>query len=83
MDLTDAYDMKRRRTNTFGLGVIAGILLMVVIMTILDSGGPTREEMQRRFDAYHQCMQIPNCRMDTGDFIEYYDLKYKLLQLEN
>ena len=83
MDLMDDYDRKRRTTNTFGAGVFVGIVMMVVIMLLLDAAGPPRDELERRFEAYNLCIKINKCRMDPGDFVDYYDLKYKLLQEED
>ena len=83
MDLMDDYDRKRRATNTFGKGVFTGIIMMVVIMLMIDAGGPTKTDLEREIEAYQLCIKINKCRMDPGDFIDYYDLKYKLLQEED
>ena len=50
---------------------------------VLDAAGPPRDELERRFEAYNLCIKINKCRMDPGDFVDYYDLKYKLLQEED
>ncbi len=34
-------------------------------------------EMQRDYDAYRECIPKPNC-MTAHDYIDYYDLKWKL-----
>jgi len=37
------------------------------------------DELQRRYDAYRLCIPKPGC-MTADDYIDYYDLKWKLQQ---
>lgn len=86
MDIMDDYDMKKRRVNIFGTGVLVGILLMTVLVLLLDSGAPDKADLEHRIEAYDECMNQAapmRCHMTVADFIDYYDLKYKLLQEED
>lgn len=41
-------------------------------------GEPTAEEAARTFAAYRACIQRSTCHMTPQDWIEYYDLKWRL-----
>lgn len=64
----------------FILGVMVGALIIVVI----DQYGENcfrmkddTDEMQRRYEAYRVCIPNPRC-MTAEDYIDYYDLKWRL-----
>jgi len=44
-----------------------------------------RAKLERELEAYHLCIKTSGstgCQMTPEDFINYYDLKYRILQLE-
>ena len=72
--------------KNFGIAVVESIITGVTIAVFIIlflwlaayMGWPqTREEMQRDYDAYRECIPKPNC-MTATDYIDYYDLKWKL-----
>ncbi len=70
--------------NGFVTGFItASILAGLAMVTMFPSN---LEKMQMRVDAYNMCMSRSGslrCHMTPDDFVDYYDLKYKIEQLEN
>lgn len=64
----------------FSFGMLAGSLI-----TIAEYDIGSRQDLERRVDAYRMCMQsagTTRCRMTPEDFVDYYDLQHRLLQLE-
>ena len=63
------------------------LLLTVMVLGIFAAGvwvgthldPPTNDQMQRRYDGYRLCIPHPGC-MTAEDYIDYYDLKWKLQQ---
>lgn len=74
-----------RQFLIFGFIAGVGFVVALIIMAILRSNSndePTLVEMQNEFAAYSMCMQSTNCQMTPEDFIDYYDLKYRIVQSE-
>ncbi len=66
------------------LGVMLGIMLgttsMAVIVAVFGPGKlweHPHEEMLRDYEAYSACIPKPRC-MTAEDFIDYYNLKWRL-----
>lgn len=67
---------------TYTKGVLTGIALTVFYI-LMQHPADEIKEMERRIDAYRLCMEsakTTRCKMTTEDFIDYYDLKHRLLQ---
>ncbi len=65
-------------------GILTGIALTWIYTLLSAAPDPGLEEMQRRHDAYRLCMQSAGemrCQMTPEDFIDYYNLQYRILQL--
>ena len=80
------YREKSIALDFLGIGLAIGILLGLIVGGLLWANGygePKLTEMQNEFAAYSMCMQSTNCRMTPEDFIDYYDLKYRILQAED
>ena len=79
------YREKSIARDFLAIGVGIGILLGLIAGGLLwanDDDKPILAEMQNEFAAYSMCMQSTNCQMTPEDFIDYYDLKYRILQAE-
>lgn len=68
-----------KNLDAFGFGVIAGVVISAAFGWFL-GGDHDRDEEKNRFFALQACISNNQCRMTVGDFSEYYDLKYKLMQ---
>ncbi len=80
------YREKSIARDFLATGIVVGILLGLIAGGLLwpdGYGEPKLTEMQNEFAAYSMCMQSTNCRMTPEDFINYYDLKYRILQAED
>jgi len=61
-----------------GIGALFGVLLTLFLMVF----SVNREVSdQIRYDGYRLCIPHPGC-MTADDYIEYYDLKYRLENTE-
>ena len=79
------YRERNIARNSLIFGMMFGFLVGVIVTALLwpdYDDGPTLTEMQNEFAAYSMCMESTNCRMTPEDFIDYYDLKYRILQVE-
>ncbi len=71
----------------FGMwfGIALGSIGMAVIVSVFGPGKlweqQTNEDMLRDYDAYRECIPKPHC-MKAADFIDYYDLKWRLQAIE-
>ena len=61
----------------FGIWLIGVGFGMALIGIYELSTTPTSDEMQRDYDAYRECIPKPGC-MKALDYIDYYELKWKL-----
>jgi len=64
------------------IGMLIGWFLCIGIIALLwyePWESRDRQEMQKRYDAYRACIPNPRC-MTADDYIDYYDLKWKLNQ---
>jgi len=59
------------------LGMFAGFGLALIIQFLAEPHERSVEEMRRDYAAYSECIPKPHC-MKAQDFIDYYNLKWKL-----
>ena len=61
----------------FLLGFCTGAFIIMVAELAFHHRGPTTEDRLRAYAAYQECIPRPNC-MTAADFIDYYNLKWRL-----
>jgi len=59
------------------MAALFGFLLGWTIRSVLAPDEPPPDQV--RYEAYRDCIPRPNC-MTADDYIDYYDLKWKLEQ---
>lgn len=67
--------MKAMFWSGFIVGLFVGLFWLSVYTFI--TRPPPAEELQRRYDAYRNCIPEPWC-MTAQDYIDYYDLRWQL-----
>jgi hypothetical protein len=64
----------------FAIGFLLGWLSSVPVFLYFQE--PTAEEAGRTYMAYRACIERSSCQMTPQDWIDYYDLKWRLEEKE-
>ena len=68
------------RAAYFGVGFLIGWLTSPAVFLYFQE--PTAAEAARDYAAYRACIERSSCQMTPQDWIDYYDLKWRLEEKE-
>jgi hypothetical protein len=66
----------------YWIGFVTGACLVAASWIFTLEKEPSAEEAGRQYIAYRACIQRSTCKMTPQDWIDYYDLKWRLEEKE-